>query len=69
MDWQKIAALAVVTGTAGVFLTRLWPRRRKFSFERNTHCGCGMACCAGAGNSAVFHERNGERARVIARMK
>ena len=69
MDWQKIAALAVVAGTAGVFLTRAWPRRRKFSFERGTHCGCGTAGYGGAKNSVVFHARKGERARVIVKMR
>jgi hypothetical protein len=69
MDWQKIAALAVVAGTVGVFLTRAWPHRRKFSFERQTHCGCGSAALAAAGHSVVFHARKGERARVIVKMK
>ena len=67
MDWQTIAALAVVAGTAGVFLARAWPRRRKFSFERETHCGCGTA--GQAGNSVVFHARKGQRAQVIVKMK
>jgi hypothetical protein len=69
MDWQRIAALAVVAGTAGVFLARAWPRRRKFSFERQTHCGCGTAGQAGARNSVVFHARKGRRPQVIVRMK
>jgi len=69
MDWQRIAALAVVAGTAGVFLARAWPRRRKFSFERQTHCGCGTAGQAGAKNSVVFHARKGQRAQVIVKMK
>jgi hypothetical protein len=69
MDWQRIAALAVVAGTAGVFLARAWPRRRPFSFERQTHCGCGSAGQAGAKNSVVFHARKGQRAQVIVKMK
>jgi hypothetical protein len=69
MDWQKIAALAVVAGTAGMFLARAWPRRGKFSFERQTHCGCGTAGQDGSRNSVVFHARKGQRARVIVRMK
>jgi hypothetical protein len=67
MDWQRIAALAVVAGTAGVFLARAWPRRRKFNFERETHCGCGTA--GQARNSVVFHARKGQRAQVIVKMK
>ena len=69
MDWQKMAALAVVAGTAGVFLARAWPRRRKLSFDRDSHCGCGTAGHAGGGPSVVFHARKGERARVIVRLK
>jgi hypothetical protein len=69
MDWQRIAALAVVAGTAGAFVARAWPRRRKFSFERQTHCGCGTAGHAGAKNSVVFHARKGQRAQVIVKMK
>jgi hypothetical protein len=68
MDWQRIAALAVVAGTAGVFLTRAWPHRRKFSFERQTHCGCG-AGQGGAGHSVLYHARKGRRAQVIVKMK
>jgi hypothetical protein len=69
MDWQTYASLAVVAGTAGVFLARAWPRRRKFSLARDTHCGCGAAGQAGAGNSVVFRARKGERAQVIVKMK
>ena len=68
MDWQKIAALAVVTATAAVFLGRAWPRRRKFSFERRTHCGCAAAAPADARNTIVFHARKGRRPRVIVKM-
>ena len=69
MDWQTTTALAVVAGTAGVFLAKAWPRRRKFSFERDTHCGCGTAGEGGGRNSVVFRARKGERAQVIVRMK
>jgi hypothetical protein len=69
MDWQTYAALAVVAGTAGAFLARAWPRRRKFSFERDTHCGCGVTGRAGSTNSVVFHARKGSPARVIVKMK
>jgi hypothetical protein len=62
MDWQRIAALAIVTITAGAFL-RAKLRRRKFSFERDTHCGCALP--SGSGNSIVFHARKGERAQIV----
>jgi hypothetical protein len=69
MDWQRIAALTAVAVTAGVFVARSWPGRRKFSFERQTHCGCGGGGAAGAKNAVVFHARKGERAQVIVKMK
>jgi hypothetical protein len=69
MDWQKLAALAVVAGTAGAFLMRAWPRRRKFSFAHDTHCGCASPSQSGPKNSIVFHARKGERPRVIVKMK
>jgi hypothetical protein len=69
MDWQKMTALAVVAGTAGAFLFRAWPRRRKFSFTQDTHCGCGSASTPGTKNSIVFHARKGQRPQVIMKMK
>jgi hypothetical protein len=62
MDWQKIAALVIVAVTAGAFL-RAKLRRRKFSFERDTHCGC--ASPSGSNNSIVFHARKGQRAQIV----
>jgi hypothetical protein len=64
MDWQKIAALGVVATTAGFFL-RAKLRRRKFSFEHDTHCGCAGTSTAGAKTSIVFSARKGERPRII----
>jgi len=64
MDWQQIAALTVVAATAGIFIwTKL--RRRKFSFEHDTHCGCGSASERGLGYSIVFSARKGHRPKII----
>jgi hypothetical protein len=62
MDWQKIASLVIVAVTAGTFL---WAklRKRKFSFEHDTHCGCGSS--AGSKNSIIFHARKGQRPQII----
>jgi hypothetical protein len=68
MDWQPIATWTVSAGTAGIFLAKAWPRRRKFNFERQTHCGCGGGTEAGK-QSVVFHARKGQRAQVIVKMK
>jgi hypothetical protein len=42
-------------------------RKRKFSFEHDTHCGC--ASPAGGGGSIVFHARKGQRPQVIVKSK
>jgi hypothetical protein len=64
MDWQQIAALTVVAATAGGFMwTKL--RRRKFSFEHDTHCGCASASETGSRSSIVFHARKGQRPKII----
>jgi hypothetical protein len=68
MDWQKIAALGVVAATA-VFFLRAKLRRRKFSFEHDTHCGCSTAGAAGANTSIIFSARKGERAKIIVKNK
>jgi hypothetical protein len=64
MDWQKIAALSVVAATAGLFL-KAKLRRRKFSFQRDTHCGCSNSHAAGARTSIVFSARKTGRAKII----
>lgn len=43
MDWQRITALAIVGLTVGVYVWRFLRRYvgpRRFSFEKDTHCGC-----------------------------
>ena len=64
MDWQQITALAVVAATIGIFV---WTktRRRKFSFEHDTHCGCASGTEAGARTSLVFSARKGHRPKII----
>ena len=64
MDWQKIAALGVVAATA-IFFLRAKLRRRKFSFEHDTRCGCTTAGAAGARTSIIFSARKGGRAKII----
>ena len=63
MDWQKTAALGVVAVTAAIFL-RAKLRRRKFSFEHDTHCGCATTGDANSKTSIVFSARKGERAKI-----
>jgi hypothetical protein len=66
MDWQQTAALVIVGATA-VFFLRARFRRRKFSFERDTHCGCSSQSAPGA--SILYHARKGERPQIVIRTK
>ena len=66
MDWQQLLALLIVASTAGIFLWNKF-RRRKFSFEKETHCGCGTNRPIGPAQSIQFKARKGERPQVIVR--
>ncbi len=68
MDWQELIALMIVAGVAAAFAWARW-RRRKFSFARDTHCGCGSPADAAPGSSIVYRARKGERPQVIVKMK
>lgn len=68
MDWQQSVSLAVVASTAVLLL---WSkvRRRKFSFQRDTHCGCAGAQETSPQASIVFRARKGQRPEVRVRMR
>ena len=83
MDWQQLVALTIVAVTAALLVgsklvgsglvgSGLVGRfgRRKFSFERETHCG---GCSAGRNDtpqhSITFHARKGERPQVVIKPK
>lgn len=69
MDWQELAALTIVVLTAATFLWSRF-RRRRFSFERHTGCGCSAGGGQNAsGQSIIFHARKGERPQVLVKMK
>jgi hypothetical protein len=57
-----------VAVVAGLFL-RGCLRRRKFSFERNTHCGCSAPGLAADKSSIIFHARKGGRPAVTVKMR
>jgi hypothetical protein len=65
MDWQQMTVSAIVAATAALFV-HSWLRPRKFSFKRDTHCGCATPT---AGNSVIFRARKGQRSEVIMKMK
>ena len=68
MDWQQLVSLAIVGVTAALLLWSKF-RRRKFSFERDTHCGCAAGHRQSPQHSIVFHARKGERPQVLVKMK
>ena len=68
MDWQQLAALVIVACAAGL-LARSTFRRRKFSFEQATHCGCASVSQSSPQSSIVFRARKGERPEVRVKMR
>jgi len=69
VNWQQIISLAIVAVSAGWLLRGLL-RRRKFSFQHDTHCGCSMPDASSARKSTIlFHARKGERSTVFVQMK
>lgn len=62
MDWQQPVALGVVAATAAIFLWRRFKPRR-FSFERDTACGC-SAPPGQTPPGLVIQGRRGEQATV-----
>ena len=70
MDWQQLVALLIVATAAGLLLWgRLKRQRRKFDFQRDTHCGCSAPSGTASKSSIVFHARKGEPPRVLVKMK
>jgi hypothetical protein len=67
MDWQQLVSLVIVFAAAAGFAAAKL-RRRKFSFERATHCGC-----AASGNrepsSIIYRARKGQRPEVLVKMR
>jgi hypothetical protein len=68
MNWQPAVSLAIVATVAGLFLWGHF-RRRKFSFGRDTHCGCAVRGQSETKSSIIFHARKGERRAVVVKMK
>lgn len=68
MDWQELISLLIVGMAAGALLWGKF-RRRKFNFQRDTHCGCPSPGQSAPGSSIIFHARKGERPQVLMKMK
>jgi hypothetical protein len=67
MDWQQLVSLAIVA-SAAVWLVGRRVGRRKFSLQRDTHCGCAGASQSFPGTSIVFRARKGARPEVRVKM-
>jgi hypothetical protein len=68
MDWQQIISLAIVAAAAGMLL---WStlRRKKFSFQRDTHCGCSSGPNNNvAAPSIIFRARKGHQREIHVKM-
>jgi hypothetical protein len=68
MDWQQLVSLTIVSAAA-VLLLRGRLRPRKFSFQRDTHCGCSTTGSAAPQHSVIFRARKGERPQVVIKSK
>jgi len=68
MDWQQLVSLAIVVAAAAWLLGSKF-RRRKFSFKRDTHCGCSSVSQSAPQSSIVFRARKGHRAEVLMKLR
>jgi hypothetical protein len=68
VNWQDIVAISVVATTAGLLLWGRF-RKRRFNFQRDTHCGCTGSSDVNAGKSVVFHARRDGERKVIMKMR
>ena len=64
--WQTPVALGIVALTAAVFAWRQF-RPRRFSFARDTACGCAGAGSGSRPPGLIVHGRKGERPRIDVR--
>ncbi len=63
-----MVSLLIVASAAGLLGWGRF-RRRKFSFEQATHCGCATVSQSSRQSSIVFRARKGQRPEVQVRMR
>ena len=68
MDWQQLVSLLIVA-SAAILLLGQKLRRQRFSFQRDTHCGCAASPVSSPQNSIIFRARKGHRPEVRVKMK
>jgi hypothetical protein len=69
MGWQQLISLGIVALAAVLLLWGRFFRRRRFSFQRDTHCGCAGNSAVQPQNSIIFHARKGESREIIVKMR
>jgi hypothetical protein len=68
VNWQTVVSLIIVAlAVVGLFWGRA--RRRKFSFARETHCGCSPHPAGTNPGSIIFHARKGERPQILVKSR
>jgi len=68
VDWQQPVSIVIVAVAAGALIWRRF-RRRKFSSQRDTHCGCSAAGSQRDAPTILFKVRKGERPEMLVRVK
>jgi hypothetical protein len=68
MGWQQLISLGIVVIAAALLLWGRF-RRRRFSFQRDTHCGCAGNSTVSSQNSIVFRARKGEPREIVVKMR
>ena len=68
MNWQQAVSLFIVA-VAVTYLVWSRIRRPRFSFSRDTHCGCSMVRREGASSSIVYRARKGFPREIHVKMK
>ncbi len=68
MNWQQGISLLIVATTAALFL-RAKLHRPKFSFARDTHCGCSGSRQARPQHSVIYRKRKGGPSEIIVKME
>lgn len=67
MDWQQLAALAIV-GIAAFLLIRSRLRPRGHCFSKDNPCGCTAGSGPAPKGSITYRARKGERPQVIVKL-
>ena len=67
VDWQQVAALAIVAATAVGMGWRLFGRRSRPG-SRSGFCGCADASASGRRGRILCQARKGERPRITVRL-